>query len=191
MRAGGRGKSARTSWDVVERSEHDMSIHKAVLRMSKRPGQRADNLESELLPKPHCRRVGGYYEIELHGSEPQPSSLDETMLAHAFTNSESPSRRGDHEGSVGDMVAKRRLVGLENVSANNLRVSLGDVGMGIRAKPISESVLSGYLRIKSVGVARSDDGVEDVPNGGIIEACCETYSNPAGDCPHGVLGIKI
>ena len=79
----------------------------------------------------------------------------------------------------------------EMLSADNLRVVLGDVGMGIRAKPISESVLSGHLRIKSVGVARSDDGVEDVPNGVVIEACCETYSNSAGDCPHGVLGIKI
>ena len=169
----GRGKSARTSWDVVERSEHDMSIHKAVLRMSKRPGQRADNLESELLPKPHCRRVGGYYEIELHGSEPQPSSLDETMLAHAFANSESPSHRGDHEGGVSDVVAKCELVGLQNVGAQDYRVSLGDVSMGIRAKPIRQSFLPGHLRVKSVSIARSNDSVEDAPNGVIVGVSCE------------------
>lgn len=80
------------SGDGFEGSEHDIRIHKAELCVMERAGQRADDAETQLLPEPYRRFVGGDDEVELHGAESESACLGEAVLAHASAQPEASSR---------------------------------------------------------------------------------------------------
>ena len=80
-----------------------MGIHETKLSVPKSSGQSANNAETELLPKPHCRLVRGDYKIELHRAESKSASFAKTVFAHVPANSQSACRRRNHERGIGDM----------------------------------------------------------------------------------------
>jgi hypothetical protein len=151
-----------------ESSEHDTSIHESELGVTKCSGQSADDAKAELLPKANRWLVGRDDEVELHGAEADSACLIEGVLAHASAHTEPASRRQHHKSRVGDVAAECGLVRLENVSANNTTVALGNVGVGVGAKPVSQCLVARGVRGESVGVAGSNDRVEDFPDGVLI-----------------------
>ena len=61
---------------INHQAKHDVNIDKAFLRVSKRARQRADNLETELLPQVHGRFVRRDDKVELHGAKTEPACFD-------------------------------------------------------------------------------------------------------------------
>lgn len=71
------------------------------------------------------------------------------------------------------MGAESGLIGLEDVGADDPPLALGDVSMRVGSEPIRQRIAARHLWVEDVGIAGSDDCVEDVPNGVLIRCSGE------------------
>src|SRR5258706_11177139 len=105
--------------------------------------QGADDPKAEPLPQTNRWLVGRNHEVELHGAIAQAPRLAEAMLTHGPADTDSPSRRRNHEGGVGHVRTKAGLIGLQDVGADDPAFLLRDVGARRRLEPISQRVMAG------------------------------------------------
>src|SRR5438132_14398002 len=93
----------RTAKRLQQRAKHDVNIHVSFFRMSKCAGQRADNFETELIPKMDRSRVRRDHEIELHAAKTHSTRLAQTVFGHSASHSSTLGVPCDHESGVGDV----------------------------------------------------------------------------------------
>ena len=86
------------------------------------------------------------------------------MLPHLAANPETARACRDHVAGVGDMRAESRLVRLQDVTADNLSILFGHVGVRAGPEPVRERFFARCVWIEYVGVASRDDIVEDIPD---------------------------
>src|SRR5712675_2166369 len=82
------------------------------------------------------------------------------------------------------MGAETGLVSLEDVSAHDLALSLGDVSISVGPKPVRQCLLTGHVRIEDIRVAGCDNSVEDIPDGIVIGLVCRSNQGGVGKSPN-------
>src|SRR5438552_9607331 len=114
-----RPPGAPNATTLKQRAVHHVNIDVSIFRMAKRAVQRADDLETELLPKTNRRNVRRNHEIKLYRAKTEPPRFAQTMLRHGTTDP-LPARAGcDHERCIRDMRAAAGLVRPQDVCASN------------------------------------------------------------------------
>lgn len=132
---------------------------------TKSAGQSPGDFESEVLPEPEGSRIGGDDEIKLHCAVTKACRLVQTMFSHYPSDPATLGRWRNHEAGIRYVRPQARLVSLENVSADYFLPRQGDIAPRFRAKPVSQCLLPGNFRIKSVSIASANDRMKDSPNG--------------------------
>src|SRR5260370_16387365 len=133
--------------------------------MMERAGKPADNFESEAAPQRNGAVISAHHKIKLHGLEAAFAGALQRMRAHGASHAPAGGPRSRDVATVGDVRAAALLVGLQEISAENLGICLCDEDFMLGSEPISERFLAAPLSRQAVGLPSANGGLQNRPNG--------------------------
>ena len=126
--------------------------------------QGAHDSKSESFPKLERGFVGCDDNVELHCAKAEAFSLAQTMLGHGTANSATLSRRCNHEAGIGDVRSECRLVGVENVGADDPFVGYCNVTAPFLTEPVSQRFCPRDVRVKDISIASRNNRPKNPPD---------------------------
>src|SRR5260370_41513689 len=103
--------------------------------MMERAGKPADNFESEAAPQRNGGVISAHHKIKLHGLEAAFAGALQRMRAHGASHAPAGGPRSRDVATVGDVRAAALLVGLQEISAENLGICWCDEDFVLGSEP--------------------------------------------------------
>jgi hypothetical protein len=112
-----------------------------------------DDFEAKPLPQIHSEFIRRNHKIELHGSESAGAGMVEGMLTHGTGNASSACMKRRDVSTIGHMRTAATLVGLQEVSAQDLAIFFEDEHFVSLSTPIRPSVCPGNVAWHCISLA--------------------------------------
>jgi len=135
-------------------------------------GQATHSFEAEVLPDADGAEVGTHHEVELHGAKTALAGALQGMGAHEPGQAATGCARRGHITAVGHVSTTALLIGTEVVRGDNVGAVIGDEDFVARGEPVEEGLLAGEITGQGIGLAGTDSGFQDAPNGIVIALGC-------------------